>query len=565
MKKKAIWYLLTILLLASLLAACAPSEPAEVSGEDAEVVEEAEVAEEAEEVEQAEDAEVAEEAEPAEEASDDEMTIVWARYGDSDTIDPHKATSTLSLQVYKLVYDQLLNFDMEGNLQPGLAKDWKVSDDGLEIVFELQEGVLCHDGVEFTAEDVVYTAERAINPDTGNPTRSAWGPIESVEAVDDYTVKFTFEEPFGPFPFFAADGFASMICKSGGEKYGDQLGNNPVGTGPWKFVSWTKGDEIVLERNEDYTNYGRPTSNPGAPYAKYLIVKTIPEAQTRLAAVKTGEVTFAEPPLEEVEAIASDPEFQLHVAESTGQHQFLEFTTARPPFNEKWARQAVAYAVDIPTMLDIVFGDLVSFEPCAVAQGVFGNDREWCSSITTGDMYDPEKAEALLAENGYSKDNPLEVILMSYTGGNREKTLQVLQQQMEAVGFKVNIEMMDIGTLNARVKTENNTTEGIGTLDSMGWSWYDPDIMYQLWHCPGWVDGYCDPELDVLLEKTRTTTDPEARLEVVKQVQEFLFKEFALIPMYTPAWEWIYVSDADVEGFVYAPFNYPMFADVIVP
>lgn len=498
-------------------------------------------------------------------ANSSDKEIIWARYGDSDTIDPQKATSTLSLQIYKMVYDGLLNFDMSGNLTPGLAKEWKVNEDGSEIVFNLQKGVLCHDGVEFTAEDVKYTAERAINPKTGNPTRSAWGPIKSVEVIDDYTVKFSFEEPFGPFLSFAADGFSSIICKSGGEKYGDQLGNNPVGTGPWKFVSWTKGDQIVLERNENYTNFGRPTKNPGAPYAKRLIVKTIPEPQTRLAAVKTGAVTFAEPPLEEIAAITADKRFQLHVAESTGQHQFLEFTTARPPFNEQWAREAVAYAVNIPVMLDLVFGDLVSFEPCAVAQGVFGNDRKWCEPISTGNKYNPEKAKEMLAAHGYSKDKPLEIVMMSYTGGNRDKTLQVLQQQLAAVGIKADIEMMDIGTLNARVKTENNTTEGPGTMDSMGWSWYDPDIMYQLWHSPGWVDGYSDPELDKLLKLTRTTVEPKARLEVVKKVQEHLFKNFALIPMYTPAWEWIYVSKADVKGFVYAPFNYPMFADVILP
>lgn len=490
--------------------------------------------------------------------------IIWARYGDSDTIDPHKATSTLSLQVYKQVYEGLLNFDMDGNLTPGLAKEWQVNKDGSEIVFKLQRGVKCHDGVEFTAEDVKYTAERAINPETGNPTRSAWGPLKGVDVIDPYTVKFTFETPFGPFLSFAADGFSSMICKSGGEKYGDQLGNHPVGTGPWKFVSWTKGDQIVLERNEDYKNFGRPTANPGAPYAKRLIVKTIPEPQTRLAAVKTGGVTFAEPPLEEIAAIKKDKRFQLHVAKSTGQHQFLEFTTARPPFNEKWAREAVAYAINVPMMLDIVFGDLVSFEPCAVAQGVFGNDRKWCEPFSTGNKYDPAKAIKILAEHGYDTDNPLEIVMMSYTGGNRDKTLQVLQQQLAAVGINASIEMMDIGTLNARVKTENNTKEGPGTMDSMGWSWYDPDIMYQLWHSPGWVDGYHNAELDKLLEASRTTVEPKARMNVVKEVQKKLFEDFALIPLYTPAWEWIYVSKADVKGFVYAPFNYPMFADVIV-
>lgn len=528
--------LIGLLLLVMLVVSCAPAEPADP----------------------------VDPVEPAEPVSGD--VIVWARYGDADTIDPQAATSTLSWQVYDQVFDTLLAFDMDGNVVPNLAKSWDVQDEGRVIVFELQdEAIMCHDGVEFTAEDVKFTAERAIDPATGNPTRSAWGPIESVEAVDEKTVVFTFETPFGPFVNFMADPFGSMICKSGVETHGDQFANNPVGTGPWQFVSWTRGDEIVLTRNENYINFGRPVQNPGAPLAETLIIKTIPEPLTRKAAVETGSATFAEPPLEEIESIRNDARFQLHIAEKTGQLQFLEFTTNRPPFNERWARQAVAHAVDIPTMLEIVFGDLVSWETCAVAQGVLGNDRDWCTPISTSNQYDPEAAIALLEEHGYGPDNPLEVILMSYTGGDRDKTLQVLQQQLEAVGFKINIEMMDIGTLNARVRTENESGTGISTMDSMGWAWFDPDIMYQLWHCPGAYLGYCDPELDLLLQATRTNTDPDVRVQYVKEATEFLFEDYAIIPMYTPAWEWIYFSNVDVEGFVYGPFNRPLFNDVVLP
>lgn len=548
MKRRYWWVWLALLAATSLVAACvsAPAPAVQPAAEGAAA--------------QAEPAQA--EAAPA--AAGD--TIIWARYGDSDTIDPQKATSTLSWQVYDQVYDTLLAFDMDGNVVPHLAKEWIVENNGAEITFVLQDDpIMCHDGVEFTAEDVKFTAERAIDPATGDPTRSAWGPIKEVQVIDPKTVKFVFETPFGPFVNFMADPFGSMVCKSGVEQHGDQFGNNPVGTGPWKFVSWTKGDQIVLERNENYKNYGRPVENPGAPHMNRLVVKTIPEPQTRLAAVETGAVHFAEPPLEEVDRLLEDPTYQFHIAGNTGQLQFLEFTTARPPFNEKWAREAVAYGVDIPTVLNIVFGELVEWETCGVAAGVLGNDRAWCEAISTGNMYDPEKAKAVLAEHGYGPDNPLEVTLMTYTGGNRDKTLQVIQQQLQEVGFKINIEMMDIGTLNARVKTENNTMDGNGTFDSMGWAWFDPDIMYQLWHCPGWVDGYCDPELDKILEETRTNTDPEIRAQKVKEATEFLFNDFAFIPMYTPAWEWIYVSKLDnVEGFVYGPFNRPLFNDVRV-
>ena len=133
-------------------------------------------------------------------------SVTWARYGDADSLDPHRTTTTLSWQVFDQIYDTLLAFDNNGEVVANLAKEWTVSDDGLEATFVLNEGILCHDGTPFDANDVKYTAERAISEENSSVTSGAWGPISSVEAVDDLTVKFTFEEPFGAFIAFMASG-----------------------------------------------------------------------------------------------------------------------------------------------------------------------------------------------------------------------------------------------------------------------------------------------------------------------------------------------------------------------
>ncbi len=486
--------------------------------------------------------------------------IVWARYGDSDSLDPHRTTTTLSMQSWRQIYDTLLAFDDNGQPRPGMAKSYTVSDDGLKVTFKLHDGIKCHDGTPFDSKDVKYTFDRALDDKNPSLTKSAWGPITGVETPDPLTVVVTFSKPFGAFIPFMADPFSSMLCDSD-EALGDAFGvSKAIGTGPWKLVEWVKGDKIVLEKNPDYRNFGQPVENKGPPYEDRLIIKEIPEAQTRLAGLKTGELDIAEPPLEEVESVKKDPNLKLYVAEKTGQNVFFEFAISRPPFNDVRARLAVAHALDVDTALDIAFEGLVQREKCPVALGVFGADEDLCAKYLPD--YDPDKSKALLKELGYGPDKPLEVTMMTWTGGGREKLVQVFQNQLQQVGIKAKIEVMDIGTLNARVKQENNNKTGQGTFDLMGWSWYDPDILYQLWHSPGAYNGYNTPELDKLLEEMRFTTDKDKRLKAEDGVFKELLTKAVHVPIYTPGWMWLYAARSNIEGFKIGPFDEPLFMDV---
>jgi peptide/nickel transport system substrate-binding protein len=487
--------------------------------------------------------------------------LVWARYGDIDSLDPHRATSTLSMQVWDQIYDQLLAFDMEGQPQPNMAKSWEVSDDGLEYTFQLHDGILCHDGTAFDANDVKFTIDRAFG-DTPSLTRTSWGPIESVEVVDPLTVKVSLASKFGAFLPFLADSFSSMVCDSvDPATFGSETA---IGTGPFKLVEWTKGDEVVLEANADYRNLGKPVENDGPPMIDRLIVRTVPEPQTRLAALRTGEVHIAEPPFDDIPAIREAGELDIVVAENTGQNVFWEFTISRPPFDDIRARQAIAYGTDPQMAIDIIYGGLSQREWCPIARGVFGNDQEFCQQY--GYPYDPEKAQALLAELGYGPDNPLETTMYVWTGGNRHKLAEIFQAQLAQIGVDVSIEIMDIGTMNARVKEQNESPDdpSPGTFDMMTWSWYDPDILYQLWHSPGAYSGYQTPELDAMLEETRTTIEPEARLEKVQAVIRHLMENAVHIGLYTPGWEWVFALRPEVEGFKVGPFLHPIFLDVTV-
>jgi peptide/nickel transport system substrate-binding protein len=490
-------------------------------------------------------------------------TVVWALGGDPDSLDPNKTTTWESWVAFNQIYDTLLYLDRDGKVAPNMAKSWDVSADGLSYTFHLNDGIKCSDGAALTSADVKYTMDHYFDPKSPAVMKAGFGPVESVETPDPLTVTFKLKTPFAAFLSFLGEGFASILC-SGNQKFGKDFGSgaSSVGSGPFMVKEWIKGDHMTLTPNPHYVNFGRLAENKGPPKLDQLILRRMPEAQSRLAALKTNEVQIATPPMEDVDAVKSSPDMKLLTAEKTGQTIFFEFAISRPPFNDERARKAVAYAIDPDAAIDIVFGDLSKREKCAIGPGVYGNDEDWCGTVSIG--HDTEKAKALLKELGYGPDKPLEVIMMTWPDDNREKIAQVFQNQLAEVGIKAELQTMDIGTLNARVKQENETQTGKGTLDMMGWSWYDPDILYNLWHSPGAYSGYQSKELDDLLEASRTALDPAARLEVVNKVQAYLIGKAIQVPLYSPSWNWLYGVRNEVSGFRVDAFDRPVFTDVTV-
>ncbi|MEB3210711.1 MAG: ABC transporter substrate-binding protein [Leptolyngbyaceae bacterium] len=487
--------------------------------------------------------------------------LVWARPHDVDVLHPHRTTDIFSWQIMDQLYDTLLAFDEDGTIVPNLAKEWQISEDGLTVNFLLHDDIQCHDGTAFDAEDVRYTVEHALRTEKPSETVTNWGGITQFTVVNAHQVQFQFSEPFAPFIPFMADPFASMLCDSTEVAEADDELQVAVGTGPWTVERWTPGKELVLEPNPTYVNRGRPVENPGAPYLDRLIIETVPEAFSRVSNLRWNDADLiTDPPIDEMESLRQNRDIALHLADNTGQSIFFQFTAKRPPFNDLRARQAIAYALHPEEAILETFDGLAKREHCPVADGVVGNDPDWCAE--TGYSYDPERAIALLAELGYGPDNPLEVNLISWSGDRREKVLSIFQQQLAEVGVKATLNLMDISTLNARVQLDNAKETGPGTIDLMGWSWYDADILHALWHSPGAYGGYQSPELDALLRATQATADPDVRLQRIQAVQAYLLEQAVVIPIYTPGWLWIYASKAELEGLKIGPFNRPLFNDV---
>lgn len=487
--------------------------------------------------------------------------LVWLLPDDIDVLHPHRTTQVFSWQVIDQIYDTLLAFDTEGALRPNLAKDWQMSPDGLTVTLGLQDGIRCHDGTAFDANDVKYTIDQAIDPEQPSYTRANWGAIAQVNVIDSLRVQIQFSEPFGAFLPFLADPYASMMCDTTPAFEPDDELQVAVGTGPWQVERWTPNQELVLKRNLDYVNYGRPVDNPGAPYLDHLIIRTEEDGFSRLSDLRWHDAhLISDPPLDALSEIRANEELEVYQASHTGQNVFLEFTVSRPPFDDIRARQAVAHALDLDGAIASVFGDWVARERCPVAAGIIGHDPDWCDRFDYD--YDPQRARQLLSELGYGPDDPMKVKLISWVGDGREDLLDALRFQLADVGIEAELDVMDIRTLNARVRLENEKTSGKGSFDLMGWAWYDADILYALWHSPGAYGGYQSRELDALLEDMRMIVDPDERLISIRAVQAYLLKNVIMVPVYTPGWLWTYASHRQLQGFALGPFNRPQFNDV---
>jgi peptide/nickel transport system substrate-binding protein len=225
--------------------------------------------------------------------------------------------------VYNM-YDGLLRFkDESTEVEPGLAESWEISSDGLEYTLHLRKGVKFHDGTDFNAEAVKFNLERQF--DTTHPYHNTgdfayagftWGNVKTVTAVDDFTVKITLSSPLAPFISHLAMHPSFMVSPTAIKQYGRDISIHPVGTGPYKFASWTPGAEVVEEKNPDY--WGTPA------HIDKLIFRPIIEDQARLTELQAGGINFmVNIPPDDLGRLKSDP--NLTVVEQTGMHTWWVF------------------------------------------------------------------------------------------------------------------------------------------------------------------------------------------------------------------------------------------------
>ena len=443
---------------------------------------------------------------------------------DMDTVDPHMQTTTLVFNIVRHIYETLVWFDEDGNVIPWLAESWEVSDDGLEYTFKLREGVFFSDGTEFTADDVVANVNRWIDPDVKVRSRSQLGPVESAEALDKYTVKIRLKEPYAPF-LAALASYLLITSEETIERFGAESIDEPIGTGPYILSDWKKGDEIILERNENYWG--------DKPMIKTIIWKIIPEAGTREAALLAGDVDVAFlPPASDKDRLEEDPNVKLYTP-ITNRILLIGLMPKGPLLDER-VRKALNYAVDKEAIVDKVLYGLGVVADAPIPPHFFG--------YTPMDVYEynPDLARQLLEEAGYG--DGLTLKLMHPTGRylQDKQVAEAVQAYLQEIGIEVELITMDWPSFVAEIlkPTEETTFD----LVLVGWGPGVADAhftLYAQFHSSVAIPNglgiarYMNEEVDTLLDQAMKELDPERRKELYRRAIEIIWDDAPWIFLYT--------------------------------
>ncbi|MGF6907049.1 ABC transporter substrate-binding protein [Fusobacterium sp. PH5-44] len=457
-------------------------------------------------------------------------TLIVAQGADAKSLDPHATNDQPSSRVNCQIYDRLVEQGNDLTIQGSLAESWE-QPDNLTTIFKLRKGVKFHNGEELKSSDVKFTFERMKNSPT---VKHIIDSIVSVETPDDYTVVIKTEKPFGALLSHLSHTAASILNEKAVNEKGDKYGQNPVGTGPYKFVSWRSGDSITLEAFSDYFK--------GAPEIKNAIIRNISENPVRAIALETGEVQIAYDldPIDKVR-IKEDEKFVL-LQEPAYSMTYLGFNTKKAPFDNEKFRQAVAYAIDIKTIVDVVFEGAAEPANSLIGPKVFGynpNAKFWKKDI--------EKSKALLKELNLDKGFKCKI----WVNDNkiRQDIAVILQGQLKEVGIELAVETIEWGAFL------DGTEKGNHEMFILGWSTVTGDADYGLFPLlhsanhggAGNRAFYSNSAIDEMLEKARNTVDQNERKELYAQVQVLSQEE---IPNYPIAFVTNNAGlDANLEGF----------------
>jgi peptide/nickel transport system substrate-binding protein len=450
-------------------------------------------------------------------------------------LDPHTVSSYSSYQILNNVLEPLTAYDDNLNLVPWLAESWEQSEDGLTWTFKLREGVMFHNGREMTAEDVKWSFDRLIDPETGAGNAANVGPAGTViEVIDDYTVSITHPEPVGILPQTLAFNRASGIIAK--ESLNDQgVIAQPIGTGPFMISEVEGTTRIKLDKHADYWQ-------AGLPYLDAIEITPIPDDTVREAALLGGEIDWvlAIAP-QNFEKLDADPNVVVSTVPQLS-YDYIGLNMLRQPFDDVRVRQAIALALDREQIAEAGY-----FGLAVPVQGPTGPGSPWYFDYAPYDR-DVEKAKALLAEAGYADGFEME-LMPTVQYGETVRGAQVVQQQLAEIGITASI--------NAPEWSEWLELEGSGQYDAYLCNWnglIDADQYYYLQHKSDQVfnfTGYNNPEFDQLVTDARSTSDFDTRYALYQDLNQILVDEAPYVYMYNKLE--IRAHGDNVKGFVTRP------------
>lgn len=471
------------------------------------------------------------------------------------TLDPARIGDIYGFSVTQQIFDGLVHFDRTLTLAPALARHWTASRDGLTWTFTLRKGVRFHHGREVTAEDVVYSLTRLLAPQLKSGPAELLGSIRGARqfregaapavsglmALDRHTVQILLEEPYANFVSVLAVGHAKILPRELVEQQGEAFGTQPVGTGPFKFVRWDRGKEIVLAVNPDYFE-----GPPRLARVVYTIFKGEP-VDAIYREFEQGRLEDSPVPLPIRERAAEEGRFQ-YIRRPMFSVRLYGLNARLKPFDDVRVRRALAHTLDRRAILDEIFQG--RYHP---ARGVLPPGTPGFNPQLRPVDHDPARARELLRAAGFGpgREFPPLTIWSSVRSERLVREHEVVRRNLAEVGVRADFHYETNWPAFFRAVTEGKPAMFL-------WAWYadvpDPDnFLFKLFHSRSTrnVFGYVNPVVDDLLERARTARDPQRRVELYRRAEQLVVDEAPVVPIWHYTYERLFqpwVRSVEVNG-----------------
>ncbi|MGR3509334.1 MAG: ABC transporter substrate-binding protein [Sulfitobacter sp.] len=436
-------------------------------------------------------------------------------------LDPTSAAAgAIDSVLYSNVFEGLTRFMGDGSVVPGLAESWEISDDGLTYTFKLHSGVTFHDGTTMDADDVKFSLDRINADDSANAQKALFSAISEVKVLDPTTVEIKLSEPNGNLLFNLAWGDAVIVAPESI----DNIKQLPIGTGAFKFTSWTQGDNIMIEKNPNY--WGTPAALDVATF-KFI---SDPTAAFAAMMAEDIDVFVAFPAPENLPQFEADPRFQVLVGSTEGE-TILAMNNKQAPFDNVKVREAVAHAINRQAIID---GAMFGYGTPIGTH--FAPHNPAYVDETALSAFDPEKSKALLAEAGFPDgfETTLDLPPPSYARRGGE----IIAAQLADVGITAKINNIEWAQwLETVFKGKNFGLTIVSHTEPMDIGVYaNPDYYFQ----------YDNPDFQKLIANLNKTTDPDMRTQMLGEAQKIIAEDYVNAYLFQLAA--ITVAKAGVKG-----------------
>ena len=465
-------------------------------------------------------------------AAKDTLTVVISN--DIGTLDPHDNTTFPHHQVTRQIYETLVIRDGNGDLAPCLAESWEYEDD-VTILFHLRHGVLFHNGEELKASDVIFTLHRMVEDNTTGSMQVSHIVLDKCEAVDDYTVRVVTDEPSAMQLSMLENPLACIISEKAYKESNGDFFQAPIGTGPYKFVSYDAGDRVVPEANENYWIEGEP-------HVPNVVFRIITDSSSRAIEAESGNADIVyDIGANDVDRVGSNP--NVNLVTGLGMNtSYVTFNTAKAPLDDIRVREAIWYAIDLDSIVKIAYGNFGATADGVVSPGVEGRHSDLSSYFPTRDV---EKAKALLAEAGYADGLTLRMTAPN-SDQQRMDFCEAMQAQLNEVGITLDL---DYKEYNAWISEITNGSAELGVYGFTA-STGEAGRVLMRWmpdYSESVIFSWYDDEYIAKCSEAMRTIDGNARNALFAECQELLMESYCALPVWHKA-----VNAAlqpDIQGF----------------